>query len=181
MVLEPQQLKNVLIEEFPGRTRQIETLLNWFGAPKEKTPPTIFIHGNRALGKTELVRRLFKLGFTSRQYSFLDCRVCYSAEDLFGITLTNLTGKQHSCKNINDFAMELQEICELDSETRYMIFDNADVLWDLSSTLTPALLTLPQWAIPWEKFRIVVGTSEPWQIFFPEYTKDIQISSIILF
>ncbi|CAG8514931.1 28722_t:CDS:2, partial [Dentiscutata erythropus] len=142
----PQQLKNVLFEEFPGRTRQIETLLNWFGTPKEKTPPVIFIHGNRALGKTELIKRLFKLGFTSRQYSFLDCRVCYSIEDLFGITLNNLTGEQLSCKNINDFAMELQEICEIDSETRYMIFDNADVLWDLSSTLTPALMTLPQWA-----------------------------------
>ncbi|CAG8649462.1 7321_t:CDS:2, partial [Dentiscutata heterogama] len=120
MALEPQQLKNVLFEEFPGRTRQIETLLNWFGTPKEKTPPMIFIHGNRALGKTELIKRLFKLGFTARQYSFLDCRVCYSIEDLFGITLNNLTGKQYSCKNINDFAVELQDICEIDSETRYM-------------------------------------------------------------
>ncbi|CAG8606120.1 23050_t:CDS:2 [Gigaspora rosea] len=146
MALEPQQLKNILFEEFPGRTRQIETLLNWFGTPKEKTPPTIFIHGNRALGKTELIKRLFKLGFTSRQFSFLDCRVCYSIEDLFEIILNDLTGEQLSCKSINDFVMNLQEICEIGSETRYMIFDNADVLWDLFSTLTPALLTLPQWA-----------------------------------
>ncbi|CAG8697246.1 2694_t:CDS:2, partial [Cetraspora pellucida] len=166
MALEPQQLKNILSEEFPGRTRQIETLLNWFGAPKEKTPPTIFIHGNRALGKTELVRRLFKLGFTSRQYSFLDCRVCYSAEDLFGITLTHLTGQQLSCKNINDFAMKLQKTCKLDSETRYM------------TGLNVCGIFISQ--VPWEKFRVVVGISEPWQIFFPEYTKDIQILSVII-
>ncbi|RIB17441.1 origin recognition complex subunit 5 C-terminus-domain-containing protein [Gigaspora rosea] len=183
MALEPQQLKNILFEEFPGRTRQIETLLNWFGTPKEKTPPTIFIHGNRALGKTELIKRLFKLGFTSRQFSFLDCRVCYSIEDLFEIILNDLTGEQLSCKSINDFVMNLQEICEIGSETRYMIFDNADVLWDLFSTLTPALLTLPQWIglnvcgifisqAPWEKFRMAVGIPEPWQLYFPEYTRD---------
>ncbi|CAG8495779.1 28_t:CDS:2 [Acaulospora morrowiae] len=184
-----QHLKDALLEEFPGRTRQVETLLNWFGTPSERTPPSIFIHGNRALGKTELVKRLFTLGFPAELFSFINCQACYTSQQTFEYALKRLAKKRVTCKNINDFTVEVQRLCKDSSETRYLIFDNAELLWELSSTLVPALLTLPQWTglnicvifitqVPWEKFRKIIGMSEPWQLYFQEYTKDILITHL---
>ncbi|EXX55066.1 hypothetical protein RirG_228850 [Rhizophagus irregularis DAOM 197198w] len=76
----------------------------------------------------------------------------------------------------------LQIICETNEETRYLIFDNAELLWNFSQTLVPALLNLPQWTgtnlcvilitqVPWEKFRRYPGITEPIQLYFPEYSK----------
>ncbi|RHZ75894.1 hypothetical protein Glove_208g68 [Diversispora epigaea] len=171
MTIDP-QLKKKLLEEFPGRTSQIDILLNWFGKPDERTPPTIFIHGNRALGKTELIKRLFALGFTTGQSSFVNCRICYTPQQVFEYTLKHLAEKRIICKNINDFTIQIQELCENNSETKYLIFDNAELLWKLSSTLVPALLAISQWTnlnicvilisqVPWEKFRKIIGIPEP--------------------
>ncbi|GBB86571.1 hypothetical protein RclHR1_00130012 [Rhizophagus clarus] len=134
-----------LVEEFPGRTRQIEALINWFGEPAEKAPNSIFIHGNRALGKTEIVKKLFKIGFPALNYSILNCKIYFQPEDIFEVSLKHLTGKKNKCKNIDEFATMLQIICETNEETRYLIFDNAELLWNFSQTLVPALLNLPQW------------------------------------
>ncbi|GES76813.1 origin recognition complex subunit 5-like [Rhizophagus clarus] len=171
-----------LVEEFPGRTRQIEALINWFGEPAEKAPNSIFIHGNRALGKTEIVKKLFKIGFPALNYSILNCKIYFQPEDIFEVSLKHLTGKKNKCKNIDEFATMLQIICETNEETRYLIFDNAELLWNFSQTLVPALLNLPQWTganlciilitqVPWEKFRRHPGITEPIQLYFPEYSK----------
>ncbi|RIA88210.1 origin recognition complex subunit 5 C-terminus-domain-containing protein [Glomus cerebriforme] len=173
---------NELVEEFPGRSRQIETLINWFGEPTEKTPHSIFIHGNRALGKTEIIKKLFEIGFPKHNYSFLNCKIYFQLDDLFEVSLNLLSGKKHKCKNFDEFATTLQDICETSDETRYLIFDNAELLWNFSQTLVSALLTLPQWTganlciifitqVPWEKFRRYVGMIEPFQLYFPEYSR----------
>ncbi|RGB34060.1 origin recognition complex subunit 5 C-terminus-domain-containing protein [Rhizophagus diaphanus] len=173
---------NGLVEEFPGRTRQIEALINWFGEPTEKAPNSIFIHGNRALGKTEIVKKLFKIWFPTFKYSILNCKIYFQLEDIFEVSLKHLTGKKNKCKNIDEFATMLQIICETNEETRYLIFDNAELLWNFSQTLVPALLNLPQWTgtnlcvilitqVPWEKFRRYPGITEPIQLYFPEYSK----------
>ncbi|CAI2187764.1 5031_t:CDS:2, partial [Funneliformis geosporum] len=142
---EVQKLRNELVVEFPGRTRQIDTLINLFGEPMEKTPPSIFIHGNRALGKTEIVKNLFKRGFPTHHYSFLNCKLYFQLDDIFEVSLKHLSGKKHKCKNVDEYATILQEICETAEETRYMIFDNAELLWNLSQTLVSIILNLPQW------------------------------------
>ncbi|CAG8753845.1 8723_t:CDS:2, partial [Funneliformis caledonium] len=175
---EIKKLRNELVIEFPGRTRQIVTLINLLGEPTEKTPPSIFIHGNRALGKTEIVKNLFKRGFPTRHYSFLNCKLYFQLDDIFEVSLKHLSGKKHKCKNFDEYATILQDICETVEETRYLIFDNAELLWNLSQTLVSILLNLPHWTganlciifitqVPWEKFRRYVGIIEPFQLYFP--------------
>lgn len=89
--------------------------------PTEKAPNSIFIHGNRALGKTEIVKKLFKIWFPTFNYSILNCKIYFQLEDIFEVSLKHLTGKNNKCKNIDEFATMLQIICETNEETRYLV------------------------------------------------------------
>ncbi|CAG8515695.1 16414_t:CDS:2 [Rhizophagus irregularis] len=160
---------NGLVEEFPGRTRQIEALINWFGEPTEKAPNSIFIHGNRALGKTEIVKKLFKIWFPTFNYSILNCKIYFQLEDIFEVSLKHLTGKNNKCKNIDEFATMLQIICETNEETRYLVGTAT------GTNLCVILIT----QVPWEKFRRYPGITEPIQLYFPEYSKNILSCSVI--
>jgi len=73
------------------------------------------------LGKTEIVKKLFKVGFPAHNYSFLNCRIYFKLEDIFEVSLKRLSSKKITCKNIDDFATNLQIICETNEETRYLV------------------------------------------------------------
>ncbi|KAG9287059.1 hypothetical protein G9A89_023024 [Geosiphon pyriformis] len=192
-----EQIQMELCEMFPGRVRQITTLLNLMGKPKDQTPPALYIYGHTALGKTTVIQNLFKLALPPHHYSFLDCIVCFEPRMLFQHALNDLTmtrptpanGYQsQKCLNLSDFVVKVAQCCNIGAdagETRYLIFDRAERLRDKTpDTLIPTLLKLRELTkqnicilfisnIPWEHFRTGASFYEPLLLPFPEYSKDI--------
>ncbi|CAH1758308.1 8812_t:CDS:2 [Entrophospora sp. SA101] len=118
------KLKEILSEELPGRSKEIEKLLLWMGQPSERTPPLIYIHGNRAVGKTHAVKKLFSLsGLPSKQYCYISCKTHCDKDQICKLVLYKLTNKVIKFRSFADFVVELENILEKSQETRYLFLE----------------------------------------------------------
>jgi len=188
---------NFLKENYPGRELQISRLQYLIGDIHQIVPPSIFIFGDSATGKTSIVKAIFSK--YREAASFINCIDCYTPRLLFEHCLNKLSGYVPSpdnlytnyahCETISEFVHYLIEICnekkenEDDITGKYLIFDNAERLRETNPLLLSALLRVPEITnlnitiilisnIVWEKFRSQTGVLEPILLQFPSYTKN---------
>ncbi|RUS29679.1 origin recognition complex subunit 5 C-terminus-domain-containing protein [Jimgerdemannia flammicorona] len=195
--MEEPTLQLILEQEYPGRSQQIQTLLNLMGKPTDPTVPALFVYGHTSSGKTSVLRSLFTAALLPHRFAFINCVECHTPRLVFEHTLNQLTGTVPShangyrgfakCDSLADFVVKLGEVCEMGegaNETRYLILDRAERLRDMSPTLIPVLLRLRELTgknvcvilvstIVWDKFRAKTGAFEPLLVRFSEYSKNI--------
>ncbi|XP_074645442.1 origin recognition complex subunit 5-like [Tubulanus polymorphus] len=183
-----------LFEKLPCRDKQIQLLLSLFGPRDQIAAPSLFIYGHTATGKTDVVKSI--MNTLKLQHVYVNCVECYNQRLLYEHVLNTLSGVTPSpgndykvytrCDNTNDFVLHLKRLIEekhLSQETIYIVLDKAERLRDADSHMLPVLLRLQELAdanicviqiseIVWEKFRCGTGCLEPFQIRFPDYSKD---------
>lgn len=187
-------MKEVLLQDIPGRNDQISFILELIGQPGEPVPPAIFVFGHTATGKTLVVTRVLE----ELQYihAVVNCVECYMPQLLFEPILNKIHGHElssskkyapyASCDNMMNFVSCLRnsEIVAQEKKPCVIVLDKCEKLRDMDATLLPAFLRLQELTkmfhlcvfflsdVVWEKFRIREGFQEPIQIHFPQYTKD---------
>ncbi|KAG0174200.1 Origin recognition complex subunit 5 [Apophysomyces sp. BC1021] len=197
--METEVIQKDLEDRFPGRSREISTLLDLMGRATDAVVPSIFIYGHPSSGKTSVVRTLFEQALPRDYWAFNNCVECYTPRMLFEHTVNQWCNWTPSfenqytgvCKidNIHQFVKVIQDgvvinnkKCLLGKETRYMILDRAERLRDMPSTILPVLLRLSEVSrrnvcvillsnIVFEKFRMKGGSYEPLFIRFLDYSK----------
>ncbi|CDH52053.1 origin recognition complex subunit 5 [Lichtheimia corymbifera JMRC:FSU:9682] len=187
--------------QFPGRSKQIATLLQLMGEPSDAVLPSIFIYGHPSSGKTSVVRAILEKTLARSMWAFINCIECHTPRMLFEHTINQwcdwtpsyenkYTGVRR-IDNIHQFVKAIQEGVALDdertvqfgdSETRYLVLDRAERLRDMGSTLIYSLLRLAEMTgrnicvimistVVFDKFRVRGGAYEPLVMRFSEYTK----------
>ncbi|KAI8393755.1 origin recognition complex subunit 5 C-terminus-domain-containing protein [Radiomyces spectabilis] len=193
-----QDTENDLQTRFPGRAKQINTLLSLIGQPTDAVVPSIFVYGCPSSGKTSVVRAVLEKTLKRTSWAFVNCIECHSPRMVFEHAMNQWCDWTPSWNNqftgvcridsIHQFVQVIQEghmykDQDDQQETRYLILDRAERLRDMSSTVLPALLRLSELArrnicvilissIVFEKFRMKGGVYEPLLIRFPDYTKE---------
>ncbi|KAJ1652964.1 hypothetical protein IWQ61_006819 [Dispira simplex] len=187
---------------FPGRNYEIEQLVEFVGTPDDPSPPCLFVYGHKANGKTAVVRALFQEHYPTELSAYVSCIECYTPRLVFESILSQFTGSEPSvetgfrsafkCDNMQDFVYQLRTRVYLSTcssrlntvipQTRYIVFDNAEKLRDMSPTLLSAFIRLGELGqlpvsvilvscLVWDKFRPRNGAPEPLLLRFPIYTK----------
>ncbi|RUS17862.1 origin recognition complex subunit 5-like protein [Endogone sp. FLAS-F59071] len=195
--MEEPTLQQILEQEYPGRSHQIQTLIRLMGKPTDPTVPAIFVYGHTSSGKTSVLRSLFKSALPLHHFALVNCVECHTPRLIFEHALNQLTdtvpGHANGyrgyarCDTLGDFVVKLGEVCDIAEgvgETRYLILDRAERLRDMSPTLIPVLLRLRELTsknicvilvstIVWDKFRAKTGAYEPLLVRFSDYSKNI--------
>ncbi|KAI9248261.1 origin recognition complex subunit 5 C-terminus-domain-containing protein [Phascolomyces articulosus] len=188
--------------QFPGRSKQISSLLGLMGKPNDRVIPSIFIYGHPSSGKTSVVRAILDKSLNRSQWAFINCVECHTPRMIFEHALNQwchwipsvenqFTGV---CRvdNVHQFVKTIQEgvviqenkVVQFGSdETHYLVLDRAERLRDMGPTLLPVLLRLSEMTgrnicvillstIVFEKFKVKGGAYEPLYIRFSEYSKE---------
>jgi hypothetical protein len=89
------------------------------------------------------------------------------------------------CEKFIDFTQSLDFLTQFHVETHYLIYDKAEKLREMGSSVLSSLLRLQDYLpsrnitvifishLHWNKFREGTGGIDPLVIEFPAYTKDI--------
>ncbi|TPX63912.1 hypothetical protein SpCBS45565_g06279 [Spizellomyces sp. 'palustris'] len=162
---------------FPGRKAQIDALLPILTHPTLPAPPTIFLSGLPGTGKTTLLKCLLK---DVSNMAWVNCVERFTERLVFEGVLRDW-GVGRRCDGIAEFVGVVKEMEA--EEKRILVFDKAERLRDMSSTLLPALMRLPDLArfpltiilvthLTWTDFRSRIGSLDPsYTVHFPSYTK----------
>ncbi|KAI9311121.1 origin recognition complex subunit 5 C-terminus-domain-containing protein [Dichotomocladium elegans] len=203
-------IRHKLESQFPGRSKQIATLLKLMGKPADPVVPSIFVYGHPSSGKTSVVRAVLENSLDRMMWSYINCIECHTPRMIFEHTLNQwcswtpsfenqFTGVRR-VDNIHQFIKIIQEGVTLneetsirlgESETRYLVLDHAERVRDMGSTLLYSLLRLAEMTernicvilistIVFDKFRIKGGAYEPLVMRFSEYTKQDTIQILRL-
>ncbi|RUP46607.1 hypothetical protein BC936DRAFT_146738 [Jimgerdemannia flammicorona] len=118
--MEEPTLQLILEQEYPGRSQQIQTLLNLMGKPTDPTVPALFVYGHTSSGKTSVLRSLFTAALLPHRFAFINCVECHTPRLVFEHTLNQLTGTVPShangyrgfakCDSLADFVVKLGEV-----------------------------------------------------------------------
>ncbi|KAL7750452.1 Carnitine O-acetyltransferase mitochondrial [Sorochytrium milnesiophthora] len=191
-----------LLQRYPARRAQLEQLLPLLD-PTTPAPPSIFVYGPHATGKTTILQAL--VNACNRRVDARACYIsateCHTARVIWQRALTAWSGVvpgpengfrgYGSCDSISDFVWKVQELIQdSDDALRVLVIDNAERLRRLGATLLPALVRLSELTgrricvvlattLPWENFRSSSGASEPVVVAFPQYTKDEAVDIIM--
>ncbi|XP_076653845.1 origin recognition complex subunit 5 [Halictus rubicundus] len=180
------------------RNNIIKQLYSCISNQDEPMPYSIFVCGHVATGKSLVVETM--LSFLNYNTSIINCIEHTSSKHMFDYILSDLslnkneflfnTKLQHRCDNFVDFLINLREISANDTRPIVLVFDKAEKLRDIDSSLLPALSRLKELSnvnvcvilisdIVWEKFRAKVGIYEPIKIHFSQYTRQ-EFAEILL-
>lgn len=187
-----------VVLKYPARRKQVEQLATLVGHETHLAYPCIFINGPSATGKTAVVKSFLKT--LKLPHAWINCIEAYTPRLLMESVLNQISEVIPSpdndfngycvCLNMSDFVLFLKEIItekELDLVTVYLVFDNSERLREMPPTFLAALLRLHEITelnisilllsqIIWEKFRNGLSFYEPFQISFPQYSKDETVS-----
>ncbi|KAI9305416.1 origin recognition complex subunit 5 C-terminus-domain-containing protein [Cunninghamella echinulata] len=153
-----------LEERFPGRTKQINTLLSLMGNPNDTPVPSIFIYGHASSGKTSVVKAVMEAKLSPKQYAYIHCVENYSPRMIFEKALNQWCDWTPSIDNqftnickaesIHQFVKIIQQgvtdprtsttIALGQKETIYLILDRAERIRDMHSSILPVLLRLSE-------------------------------------
>ncbi|KAK7869097.1 hypothetical protein R5R35_000814 [Gryllus longicercus] len=170
------------------RSEPIERLIELLGRPKNVVPESIFLYGLHASGKTYVTSRLLNvLGY---RHVFVDCVKCYHPKIFYGSILKGLTDQdkepQKMCDSMYEFINQFTAALStsyFEKNAFIVVLDNCEKLRSMESHLLPAFLRLQELTgknvccvlistLPWEKFLSPSGLVDPFEVFFPQYTKD---------
>ncbi|CAO3588911.1 unnamed protein product [Absidia cylindrospora] len=155
-----------LEQRFPGRSKQIQTLLHLMGNPTDTVVPSIFIYGHTASGKTSVVRALMEDTVAAHHVAYVHCVENYTPRMIFERALNEWCGWtpcvdnafSNICKtdSIHQFVKIIQQGVSVpghddnakihlgDRETIYLVLDCAERLRDMPSSNLPVLLRLSE-------------------------------------
>ncbi|KAI9102672.1 origin recognition complex [Phlyctochytrium arcticum] len=195
-------------QRFPGRAKEIEALYSVLCTTDGPAPPIIHITGPPATGKSSIVSFLTSL-LPPLTVGWVNCTDRYTPRlvlesalaQLGGLSPKPLTGDPAGawgglprCDNASEFQFQLNQCLDAMESTesesaaphapitqRFLVFDNAERLRDMSPTLLSAILALPQCIrqtisivlishLPWSNFRSNVGSLDVETFTFPPYT-----------
>ncbi|KAK3544875.1 hypothetical protein QTP86_027587, partial [Hemibagrus guttatus] len=183
----PEDKLQTLTERLTCREVQAGTLLTLMGEPDQYSYPSVFIYGHRATGKSHVLLTL--LTHLQLPHAAVSCVECVSAGLMFEQVLSALFGPAAASllprsPSLSDFVRIYRQACVQHpaQQTRYIVFEKAELLRDMEANLLPALLRLQELVddnvtvfllseIVWEKFRPNTGCFEPLLLHFPDYTK----------
>ncbi|KAI8328325.1 origin recognition complex subunit 5 C-terminus-domain-containing protein [Chlamydoabsidia padenii] len=202
--------RSLLEQRFPGRSKQIHSLISIMGNPTDTVAPSIFVYGHTASGKTCVVRSVLEATLPKTHYAYIHCIENYTPRMIFERALNQWCGWTPSVDNaftnvcktdsIHQFVKIIQEGVTLNNndkinlgerETIYLVLDCAERLRDMPPSILPVLLRLSELThknvsvillsnIVFEKFRMKGGSYEPIYIRFPDYTKEDTIQILLL-
>ncbi|XP_076380050.1 origin recognition complex subunit 5 [Megalopta genalis] len=185
-----EQYLEYLRDKIVCRNNILKQLYSLIGNWDEPMPHSIFMCGHVATGKSLVVTTI--LSFFKYNTSIINCIEHINRKHIFDYILSDLslnrnefpvnTKLYHRCDNFIDFVIGLRDISINDNRPIVLVFDKAEKLRDIDSSLLPALSRLKELSnvnvcvifisnIVWEKFRTKVGMYEPIKIHFPQYTR----------
>ncbi|KAI9494954.1 origin recognition complex subunit 5 C-terminus-domain-containing protein [Zychaea mexicana] len=155
-----QELQN----QFPGRSKQIASLMGLMGKPHDRVIPSIFIYGHPSSGKTSVVRAIFEKSLKRSQWAYINCVECHTPHMIFEHALNQWCHWTPSVENrftgicriqnVHQFVKAVEEGVAVDDnntvvqfgkeETHYLVLDRAERLRDMGPTLLPVLLRLSE-------------------------------------
>ncbi|KAI8146558.1 origin recognition complex subunit 5 C-terminus-domain-containing protein [Fennellomyces sp. T-0311] len=195
-------IQQELESQFPGRSKQIASLLRLMGKPQDRVIPSVFIYGHPSSGKTTVVRAILEKTLKRSLWAFINCVECHTPRMIFEHALNQWCHWTPSVENrftgvcrvdnVHQFVKNIQDgVAVSDTkvvhigkeETQYLVLDRAERLRDMGSTLLPVLLRLAEMTgrnicvillstIVFEKFKVKGGAYEPLYMRFAEYTKE---------
>ncbi|CAO3620429.1 unnamed protein product [Cunninghamella blakesleeana] len=153
-----------LEKRYPGRSKQINTLLSLMGNPKDTVVPSIFIYGHSSSGKTCVVKAVMESKILPKQYAYIHCVENYTPRMIFEKALNQWCNWTPSIDNhftnickaecIHQFVKIIQQgvtdprtstaIPLGQKETIYLILDRAERIRDMHSSILPVLLRLSE-------------------------------------
>ncbi|XP_046661670.1 origin recognition complex subunit 5-like isoform X1 [Homalodisca vitripennis] len=178
-----------LNEMTPGRQKQIELLFNLLGTPGDPLPASVYVYGDAATGKTQVIQGVLSL--TSARFALVNCVECYTARLLLEPILQKLLDDGYNnedsadkCDNMMVLVKQLRIAAhkgQLADDHCVIVLDNCERLFELGDHYFVAFQKLQELTslsnlcvifisqiLP-EKFCTVVPYI---RIFFPQYNKD---------
>lgn len=170
----------------PERKTLIVQLADLLG--QAPLPPSLFVYGHSACGKTEAVRCLIKaLGILM---AWIDGRECYAADVMYqlalqriGLAISSDTEHSSRCDDADEFVRQVRNLVQADSKPVVLVVDQAEqlcrctspgplpVLLGLSDLASRPITTIFISSLPWEDSKPAIHLSTPIQIYFPPYTQ----------
>ncbi|KAI9025999.1 origin recognition complex subunit 5 C-terminus-domain-containing protein [Phycomyces nitens] len=209
MTNDMQEIQHDLEVRYPGRSKEISTLIGLMGNPADAVVPSVFIYGHPSSGKTSVVKAVMERTLERSSWAYANCVERYTPRMLFEHTLNQWCDWTPAWENkfmnvckadtalqfvkaIQDGVMVDSKMTELGVEsTLYLILDRAERLRDMPPTLLPVLLRLSEMTqrnvcvilistVVFEKFRVKGGSYEPLFIRFSDYSKQDTLQIILM-
>ncbi|XP_054278909.1 origin recognition complex subunit 5-like isoform X1 [Macrosteles quadrilineatus] len=178
-----------LNQMYPGRQKQIELLYNLLGTAGDPLPECIYIYGDTATGKTQVVQALLNLA--SLQFAFVNCIECYTPRLLLEPILDGLLDGEYTkesgnekCDNMMVLVKQLKIAAHkqrLRDKSCVIVLDNCERLFDLGDHYFQAFQKLQELTNMPHLCVIFISQILPekhttfvphLRVFFPQYTKD---------
>lgn len=188
-------MEDFLVEmrkRLPCRESQLTQLYRLIGEADEPLPPSIYVFGNSAAGKSASINASIK--YLNYKHVILNAVECYSQKIMYETILNTLSGHVcnrenkysplHRCDNMKDFVHHLNKILPNSGyEPVFIVIDKAERLRDMDQNILPAFLKIREFCnlnictilisdIVFEKYYLKSGLREPFKIYFPQYTKE---------
>ncbi|EDV24523.1 uncharacterized protein TRIADDRAFT_56402 [Trichoplax adhaerens] len=151
--------------------------------------PNIFLYGQASTGKTFAVQNIMNI--LKLPHAFVNCLESQSGRQFYRHIRKSIGHKSlqvnldrnNYCDNIEGFIKYLKDVMKEHGKAFYMVFDNADRIGNLDSTLFSILLGLKELVDPkitvflisnlsWEDLSLSINCRQPFLQFFPNYQKD---------
>ncbi|ORX56726.1 hypothetical protein DM01DRAFT_1382179 [Hesseltinella vesiculosa] len=155
-----------LQDRYPGRSKEIHTLLSLMGERADRVVPSIFVYGHASSGKTSVVMSVLKDKLCESEYAYVNCVENHSPRMIFERALNAW------CNWTPSFSNQYNNVCRVDSihrfvkiihrgvdvkkvgrtvaypigkrSTHYLVLDRAERLRDMAPSLLPSLLRLSE-------------------------------------
>ncbi|RDD46794.1 Origin recognition complex subunit 5 [Trichoplax sp. H2] len=160
--------------------------------------PNIFLYGQASTGKTFAVQNIMNIlksmilkFMLQLPHAFVNCLESQSGRQFYRHIRKSIGHKSlqvnldrnNYCDNIEGFIKYLKDVMKEHGKAFYMVFDNADRIGNLDSTLFSILLGLKELVDPkitvflisnlsWEDLSLSINCRQPFLQFFPNYQKD---------
>ncbi|XP_038218311.1 origin recognition complex subunit 5 [Zerene cesonia] len=181
-----------IFNKVPCRESQINGLIDLLGDSDEPLPPSIFLSGSLATGKSLCVNKV--LQYLNCKHVIIDCIECYTSKIMFEEIINELqeTDSDTKCDSLSDLINNLNNLFpKIKYEPVIFVFDRAERLRNMDHSIMCSFLRLRELCklnictifvtqLIFDNFYFKMGVRDPIKLYFPNYNKEELFKIIFL-